>query len=52
MATVDCLVDYKMGNTINTISKSKTYGRRKSKVKGKLSFTKKASWKGTTKGVA
>ena len=52
MATADCLVDYKMGNAINTISKFKTDGGKKGKAEGKPSFNKKAGWKGTGKGVA
>ena len=50
MPTVDCLVDYKMGSTINTTSKSKTDGGKKSKAEGKPSFNKKVGWKGTRKG--
>ena len=41
-----------MGNAINTIGKSKTYGGKKGKVEGKPSFKKKAGWKGTKKGAA
>ena len=49
MAVVDFLVEYKMGSTINTMHKSKTYGDKKSKLEGKPSFTKKAGWKGTNR---
>ena len=52
MAIANCLVDYKMGNTINTSRKSKTYGGKKYKVEGKPSFNKKAGWKGIRKGAA
>ena len=52
MAAADCLVDYKMGSTINTIGKSKTDVGKKGKAEGKPSFNKKAGWKGTKKGPA
>ena len=52
MVVADCLVDYKMGNAINTTSKSTTDGGKKCKAKGKPSFTKKAGWKGTGKEAA
>ena len=52
MDEVDCLVDYKMGTTINTTSKSKIDGGKKCKAEGKPSFNKKADWKGTKKGAA
>ena len=43
MATVDCLVDYKMGGTIFTMHKPKSKGGRKAKVESKTS--KKSGWK-------
>ena len=52
MAAADCLVDYKMGSTINTTGKSKTEAGKKGKAEGKPSFNKKAGWKGTKKGAA
>ena len=52
MVAADCLVDYKMGSTIDTTSKSKTDGGKKCKVEGKPFFNKKASWKGAKNGVA
>ena len=52
MAATDCLVDYKMGNAINTTGKSKTDGGKKGKSEGKPSFNKKAGWKRTKKGAA
>ena len=49
MAATDCLVDYKIGSTINTMHKSKIDGGKKSKAEGKTSFSKKAGWKGTNR---
>ena len=40
MATKDCLVDYRMGSTINTMHKTKSDGGKRFKVEGKA-FTKK-----------
>ena len=50
MVAADFLVDYKIGNVINTIGKSKTDGSKKGKAEGKPSFNKKAGWKETKKG--
>ncbi|KAL6320271.1 hypothetical protein AAG906_005352 [Vitis piasezkii] len=43
MATVDCLVDYKMGGAISTMHKPKSEGGKKAKAESKTS--KKLGWK-------
>ena len=43
MATVDCLVDYKMGGAISTMQKPRLDGGKKAKAEGKAS--KKPGWK-------
>ena len=43
MATVDCLVDYKMGGAISTMHKPKSEGGKKAKAESKTS--KKSGWK-------
>ncbi|RVW86184.1 hypothetical protein CK203_046111 [Vitis vinifera] len=43
MATVDCLVDYKMGGAISTMHKPKSEGSKKAKAESKTS--KKSGWK-------
>ena len=43
MATVDCLVDYKMGGTISTMQRPNSEGDKKAKAEGKTS--KKFGWK-------
>ena len=45
MVATNCLVDYKMGSAINTISKPETDRGKKNKVEGKPSFNKKVGWK-------
>ena len=52
MAAANCLVDYKIGNAINTTSKSKKDGGKKGKAERKPSFAKKDGWKRPRKGVA
>ena len=50
MATINCLVDYKMGGDISTMQRPKSEGSKKAKADGKTS--KKSGWKKPNKKAA